>query len=79
MNRRSIRPHDLEKTLYIIDDVQEPQPEPEVLEKDNDNMYTIVGTIDGYYIVQTPKGLKKAKIDVQNKKNINDEIENEII
>ncbi len=27
-----------------------------------------------FYIVQAPKGLKKMKIDMKNKKNINDEI-----
>lgn len=38
------------------------------------NMYRIVGIIDGHYIVQTPKGLKKVKISGTDKKNIRDEI-----
>ncbi len=37
-------------------------------------MYRVVGIIDGHYIVQTPEGLIKVKIDMKNKKNINDEI-----
>ena len=42
--------------------------------KENNNMYRIVGIIDGHYIVQTPKGLKKVKVIKSSKKNINDEI-----
>ena len=30
-------------------------------------MYKIVGIIDGHYIVQTPKGLKKVKVNKSNK------------
>lgn len=37
-------------------------------------MYRIVNIIDGHYIVKAPKGLKKVKIDMKNKKDINDEI-----
>ena len=37
-------------------------------------MYRIIGIVDGHYVVKTPKGLKKVKIDVHNKKNINDVI-----
>ena len=37
-------------------------------------MFKIIGIADGNYIVKTPKGLKKVKIDMKNKKNINDEI-----
>ncbi len=48
--------------IYIIDDVQEPQLEPEELEKENNNIYKIIGFIDGHYIVETPKGLKKPKV-----------------
>ncbi len=48
--------------IYIIDDVQEPKLESEKLEKENNNMYRVIGIIDGHYIVQTPKGLKKAKV-----------------
>ena len=40
----------------------------------NDDMYRIIGIVDNHYIVKTPKGLKKVKIDMKNKKNINDEI-----
>jgi hypothetical protein len=59
----------------VIDDVQESQLEPERLVKgNNNNMYRIVNIIDGHYIVKTPKGLKKVKIDMKNKKDINDEI-----
>ncbi len=54
--------------IYLIDDVQEPQLEPDNLEKENNNMYRIIGIVDGHYVVKTPKGLKKVKIDVQNKK-----------
>jgi hypothetical protein len=41
---------------------------------DNDDMYKIIGIVDNHYIVKTHKGLKKAKIDMKNKKNINDKI-----
>jgi hypothetical protein len=37
--------------------------------KENNNMYRIVGIIDGHYIVQTHKGLKKVKVNKSNKKN----------
>ena len=37
-------------------------------------MYRIIGIIDGHYIVQTPKGLKKPKVIKSNRKNIRDEI-----
>ena len=37
-------------------------------------MYRIIGIIDGHYIVQTRKGLKKVKISRTDKKNVNDEI-----
>jgi hypothetical protein len=37
-------------------------------------MYTIIGIIDGHYIVQTPKGLKKVKAINLNSKNVRDEI-----
>ncbi len=60
--------------IYIISDVQEPQREPEELEKENNNMYRIIGIIDGHYIVQTPKGLKKVKVIKSNKKSIRDKI-----
>ncbi len=40
----------------------------------NDDMYRIIGIVDNHYIVKTHKGLKKVKIDMENKKNINDEI-----
>jgi hypothetical protein len=36
-------------------------------------MYRIVGIIDGHYIVQTPKGLKKVKVVESNKKNVRNE------
>ena len=48
--------------------------EPGKLEKEDNNMYTIIGIIDNHYIVQTSNGLKKVKIVKANKKNINDEI-----
>jgi hypothetical protein len=48
--------------IYIIDDVHGLQLELEELEKENNNMYRIVGIIAGHYIVQTPKGLKKPKV-----------------
>ena len=51
----------------LVDNVQESQPVPEKLEKENNNnmyrnIYRIIGIIDGHYIVQTPKGLKKVKV-----------------
>ena len=59
--------------ISVIDDVHEPQNEPEKLEKEN-NIYRIVGIIDGHYIVETPKGLKKVKVTKTNKKKVRDEI-----
>ncbi len=38
-------------------------------------MYRIIGIIDGHYIVETPKGLKKVKVIETNKMNIKDEIQ----
>jgi hypothetical protein len=35
---------------------------PEKSERKNNNMYRIVGIIDGHYIVQNPEGLKKPKV-----------------
>jgi hypothetical protein len=37
-------------------------------------MYRIIGIIDGLYIVQTPKGVKKVKVIESNKKGVRDEI-----
>ena len=37
-------------------------------------MYRIIGIIDDHYIIQTPEGLKKAKVIKSNKKNVRDEI-----
>jgi hypothetical protein len=48
--------------------------ETDKIEKENNNMYRIIGIIDGHYIVQTPKGLKKVKVIKSNKKNVRDEI-----
>ena len=50
MNKNSI-----ETPVSVINDVKENQLEPEKSEKENNNMYRIVGIIDGYYIVQTPE------------------------
>jgi hypothetical protein len=38
------------------------------------NVYKIIGIVVGRYIVNTHKGLKKVKIDMKKKKNINDVI-----
>ncbi len=65
--------------VSVIDDVQEHQLAPGKLEKENNNMYRIVGTINGHYMVETPKGLKKVKISGTDKININDEIQVEEI
>ncbi len=54
--------------IYIIDDAQEPQLEPEKLDKANNNMYRIIGIIEGHYIVKTPKGFKKVMISGTDKK-----------
>ncbi len=66
--------HNIRTPASVIDDVQEPQFEQENLEKENNNMYGIIGIIDGHYIVQTPKGLKKVKVIKSNKKDVRDEI-----
>ena len=66
--------HNIRTPVSVIDDVQEPQLALEELKKEENNMYRIVGIIDGHYIVQTHKGFKKVKIDDQNKKNVRDEI-----
>jgi hypothetical protein len=57
-----------------VEENREPQHEPEKLAMEGNNMYRIVGIIDGHYIVRTPKGLKKVKVIKSSKKNINDEI-----
>ena len=71
---QNMNKHNIETPVSVIDDVQEPQLEPEKLEKENNNMYRIIGIIDGHYIVRTPKGLKKVKVMKSNKKNVHDEI-----
>ncbi len=38
------------------------------------NEYKIIGIVDDHYIVNTHKRLKKVKIDMKKKKNINDVI-----
>ncbi len=41
--------HDLRTPVFVIDDVQKPQHEQEKLDKENNNnMYRIVGIIDGH-------------------------------
>ena len=52
--------------------VEDPIKTPEDL--NNDDMYRIIGIVDDHYIVKTHKGLKKVKINVDDNKNINDEI-----
>ena len=42
--------------------------------KANIKEFRIIGIVDDNYIVKTPEGLKKVKIDMKNRKNINDEI-----
>ncbi len=44
------------------------------LENENNNMYRIISIVDGLYIVQTPKGVKKVKVIKSNKKDVRDEI-----
>ena len=36
--------------------------------------YKIIGIVNDHYIVKTHRGLKEVKIDMRNKKKINDEI-----
>lgn len=38
------------------------------------NLFKIIGIVDDHYIVKTHKGLRKVKMDMKKKKNINDEI-----
>jgi len=66
--------HNIRTTVSDIDDAREPQPELEKLEKENNNMYRIIGIIDGHYIVKTLKGLKRVKISDTDKKKLNVEI-----
>ncbi|TWU28904.1 hypothetical protein S225a_26960 [Candidatus Brocadiaceae bacterium S225] len=66
--------NNIETSASVIDNVQESQLEQEELEKENSNMYRIIGIIDGHYIVQTHKGLKKVKVVGLDKKSINDDI-----
>ncbi len=66
--------HNIRTPATVIEDVQKTHLEPKVLEKENSNMYKIVGIIDGHYIVQTPKGFKKVKKPGTDKKNISDKI-----
>ena len=58
----------------IVEENKEPDIALGKLEKENNNMYRIVGLIDGHYIVQTHKGLKKVKVYEANRKNVHDEI-----
>ncbi len=70
--------HNNQTTTFVINDVQELQTEPVEFEKEktNNNMYKIIGIIDGHYIVQSHKGLKKERIvESDKKKSINDDIQ----
>ena len=58
----------------VIDDVQDPQLEPEKLAKEKNNMYRIIGIIRDQYIVKTDKGLKRVKIKASDNKRIGDQI-----
>ena len=59
----------------IVEGDRDPKLELEKLEKENNNnMYKIVGIIDGHYIVKTHKGFRKVKAIESNKKNVRDEI-----
>jgi len=71
---QNMNKHNMRIPEAVIDDFQKPQPEPEKLEKENSNMYRIIGIIDGHYIVQAHKGLKKVKVAGSDKKSIDDEI-----
>ncbi len=66
--------HNIQTPAAGIDNVQEPQLETENLEKENNNMYGIIGIIDGHYNVWPPKGLKKVKVIKSNKKIARDEL-----
>jgi len=65
--------HNIRTPATVIDDVQEPQLEPEILDNEN-NMYDIVGTVGDQYIVKTDKGLKRVKIRASDNKRIGDQI-----
>ncbi len=56
--------------MTVTYDVQDIKYEPEILEMEDNNIYRIIGIIDGYYIVKIPKGFKKAKVAKTNKKNM---------
>jgi Zonular occludens toxin (Zot). len=66
--------HNIRTTMSVIDEIQEPQLEPEELEKENSNMYDIVGMVANQYIVKTSKGLKRVKIKASDNKIIGDQI-----
>ena len=63
MNRHNIRTPET-----VADEVQNSMPEPVARENKDDNMYEIVGIIDGHYIVQTPYGLKRVKVSGTRKR-----------
>jgi hypothetical protein len=48
--------------------------ETDKLEKENNNMYDIVGMVGDQYIVKTDKGLKRVKIKASDNKRIGDQI-----
>lgn len=66
--------HNIRTPASVIDDVQEPQLEPEKSEKGNNNMYVIVGLVGDQYIVKTDEGLKRVKIKASDNKRIGDQI-----
>ena len=61
---QNMNKHNIRTPVSVIDDIQEFHPEQEKSENENNNMYRIIGIIDGHYIIQSPKGLKKVKISV---------------
>ncbi len=45
--------------------------QPGVVTVEESNMFQMIGIVDGYYVVKTPRGLRKVKVNMRNKKNIN--------
>jgi hypothetical protein len=53
--------HNIGTPASVIGDVQEAQLEPEELEKENNNMYRIIGIMDGHYVVKNSERIKKSE------------------
>lgn len=65
---QNMNKHNIRTPVTVLEDAHDHQSESEESEMRNNNMYKIIGIIDGHYIVETTEGLRKVKTEKANKK-----------